>query len=94
MHSVTLLFLIIDLIYNVYKFSRQRYIIVVFVGLMYLLVNLLYSLIVRVIYDPIDWTSFFSYFLCLGAFVLTFLMHSTGNFLYRRWKLRRVNRTE
>ena len=94
MHSVPLLFLIIDLVYNVYKFSRQRYLIVLFTGTAYLFVNLLYSLVVRVIYDPIDWVSFFSYVLCFGAYALTFLMHCFGNFLFRRWKLRRINRAE
>ena len=40
-----------------------------------MIINLTYSLLVHIIYAPIDWVSVLSYALSIGAYLLTFLTH-------------------
>lgn len=51
---------------------------------------MIYSLTVQVIYAPIDWVSWLSYVLCIGAFVLAFLMHLFGRVLFEYCKKKRI----
>ena len=51
---------------------------------------MIYSLTVQVIYKPIDWVSVMSYVLCVGAFLLSFLMHFIGRSLFEKCKRRRI----
>lgn len=59
-------------------------------GVVYLLINMLYSVLVSPVYRPINWISFISYALCIGAIGLAFLMHLFGYEMYERWKKLRI----
>ena len=51
---------------------------------------MIYSLWVRILYPPINWISFISYFLTFDTILLTFAAHFTGNILYEKWKKPRI----
>ena len=52
--------------------------------------NLVYSLSVKVIYEPIDWKSVLSYCIVVGSYFITFGAHHFGGFAYRKWKAHKL----
>lgn len=90
LHSVPLLALSIDMIYNTFKFPSQHFLIILVFSLQYMIVNLSYSLGAHIIYKPIDWVSPLSYILMAGAVVMAFLMHFLGRYIYNTCKKHRI----
>ena len=56
-----------------------------------MVLNLIYSLTVKVIYQPIDWVSFLSYVLAISAYLLAFLMHWLCRFCFEKFKKKRLD---
>jgi len=59
-------------------------------GYLFILVFLVYSLGVKVIYEPIDWKSFLSYALVIGCIIFVCGVHHFGGYSYRRWKAHKL----
>ncbi len=51
-----------------------------------MIINLVYSLTVKVIYQPIDWKSILSYALLLSSYLFVLGAHYFGRFAHRKWK--------
>ena len=94
LHLGPFLCLLVELYYNNFSFPKRHFWIAVFYGTGYLLINwgiffiyvAVYSLTVKVIYEPIDWKSILSFCIVFGCYVITFGTHHFGSFAYRKWK--------
>ena len=62
------------------------------IGILYGVINCLYSLLATIIYPPIDWTSLLSYILMTVAYLLGVLMFFLGNLVFRKWKYPKIKR--
>ena len=49
-------------------------------------IKLVYSISVKVIYEPIDWKSVLSYCLLIGSYIFVFGAHYFGRFVHKIWK--------
>lgn len=86
-HAVPALFLFTDLIINPYRFLPNNFKFVLIAGSLYMLViNLPYSLLVKPIYNVIDWVSLSSYFYTLLALFASGLTYLLCYFLYLKVK--------
>lgn len=86
LHAGPLILLCIDTVFNTFSFPKQHFHAVLLFGFLYGIVNLIYSLAAHIIYQPIDWISFLSYALMIGAVGMTFLMHWLGRWIYNKFK--------
>jgi len=94
LHLGPLVCLIVELYYNNFSFPKRHFWVLCFYGTGYLMINLgkcmhnhlVYSLAVKVIYEPINWISVLSYALVIGSYVFAFGAHYFGGYSYRRWK--------
>jgi hypothetical protein len=97
LHLGPFLCLVVELYYNNFPFPKRHFWVAVFYGTFYLLINLgifdynlVYSLSVKVIYEPIDWKSVLSYCIVVGSYFITFGAHHFGGFAYRKWKAHKI----
>lgn len=82
--------LVIDAVYNTFSFPKRHFICTVMFSLLYLGINIIYSVYVKVIYPPMPWNTPLSYFLALGAFAMAYSMHWLGWFCFERFKKNRI----
>ena len=85
-HGMPFLFLLVDLCMNSFCFPRIHFIFILVVGFFYGLINVVYTLKVRPIYDILDWQSWFSGMLLAGALFLAFVMFLMCRILFHRLK--------
>ena len=98
LHLGPLVCLVAELYYNNFSFPKRHLWVITLYGTSYLLINLgkifmnsiVYSLSVKVIYEPIDWKSVGSYIICVGSYVFVFGAHYFGGFSYRKWKAHKI----
>ena len=89
-HAGPLICLSLDMVFNTFSFPKSHFIILLFFAVLYLIINLTYSLTVKVIYKPIDWVSVLSYVLSVSSIAMTYGMHCLGRFLYNKYKKSRM----
>ena len=81
-HAGPLVCLCLDMAFNSFSFPKPHFVILLFFSVVYLFINLSYSLAVKVIYKPINWVSFLSYVLTVASVLMTYGMHCLGRWLY------------
>ena len=54
------------------------------------MIRIVYTLKVKVIYQPIDWKSVLSYALVIFSYIFMMLAHYFGRFSYRKWKAHKI----
>ena len=85
-HAGPLICLSLDMVFNSFSFPKNHFIILLIFAVIYLIINLTYSLAVKVIYKPIDWVSFLSYVLSVSSIAMVYGMHCLGRFIYNKYK--------
>lgn len=91
LHGAPFILLFVDLIFNSFTFPRQHFHTVLVFGLIYAIINLIYTLVVHIIYQPIDWVSVMSYVLLAGTVIMTFVMHWLGRFIFNKCKRDKIS---
>lgn len=81
-HGFPLIALLIDFILNPVEFYIRRYLFLLLVALLYVLVNLSYTLAYQPVYSILKWTDYFSYVLSVGAFAIGLVMYLLGLIAY------------
>lgn len=86
----------IDLYFNTFKFAKKHFWVLAIYGTGYLFINLgtflftyffiVYSLAVKIIYQPIDWVSILSYAITLSSYFITYGGHYLGRHIYHKYK--------
>lgn len=74
---------------NHFSFHIRHVPIIIVFDILYLLINLGYSLAVKPIYPPIDWISYMSYLISFMAVFLSLLVHFIARLVHRKWKIHR-----
>ena len=85
-HGMPFIFLLIDACMNSFCFPRLHFVFVLVIGFVYGLINVIYTLKVRPIYDVLDWKSWVSGMLLAGALLLAFTMFLACRALFHRFK--------
>ena len=85
-HMLPLILCLIELWLNSYAFPIFHFFFVIILGTIYMVINLVYSLKVTPVYEVLDWKSFFSVVLVMGAFFLSFMMFMACNLIYKKFK--------
>jgi hypothetical protein len=86
-HSTPLIFLLIDLVANGYRFPRKRLILVLAYGATYLAINLGYSLSQEPVYDIITWQDAESYLYIVVVILLIIGTQFAGRAIYIKFKM-------
>jgi hypothetical protein len=89
-HVVAFIILFLELPLNSYEFAPRQAIFILLTGIIYLTINVVYTLKVKIIYDVLNWKDLFSIIFAVSAFLLAFLMFGFGRLLFNKWKKGRV----
>jgi hypothetical protein len=87
-HGVPLLFLIVEFIFNSYRFIPKQFIAFVIVTLIYLLVcNMPYSLAVKPVYtNATTYKNWMTYVFILVAYIVGAITYFLARLIYNRYK--------
>ena len=94
LHSVPLVFLAIDAYCNCYAFHIRHIVFLIAFTVIYLVINMVYSLMVTPIYAPLKWVDISSYVLAVGCILAVLLVHFLARLLFRRWKVHKLPKKE
>lgn len=86
-HSTPIIFLLIDLLANSYRFDRRRLILTASYGIVYLAINLGYSLSQEPVYDIITWQDAESYLYLVAVILLIIGTHLGARTIYTKFKM-------
>ena len=77
-HGVPLAALLIEFIFNSYRFHIRRYLIILVVAGLYMIINLAYALLYQPVYKILKWNDWFSYVLAAGSFAIALVIFIFG----------------
>ena len=85
-HSLPFIFLLVDLFFNSFAFPARHLVLPIALGLIYMLINFLYTILVHKVYDTIDWDSILSYALVFSTILLLLMTFMIGSYSYQKFK--------
>lgn len=81
-HVLPFVLVLVELVMNSFPFVRIHFLVILVLGVMYSILNIVYSLKIKAIYPVLDWKSWFSFFLAVLAYLVAFLMFSLCGWVY------------
>lgn len=85
-HALPLVFLLIDMTLNPFRYELSHYLFIFLAALCYLVCNVAYTLLEEPIYSILNWIDFLSYLFMVGAFVLAFIGLGLSRLVSYCWK--------
>ena len=81
-HLFPIIALFLDFIFNPFDFYIKRYLITLIVGVIYTIINLVYTLGHQPIYQILKWKDWLSYVIALGSYLSSLIIFGLGILVY------------